>query len=189
MFDKKQRDAYGSIKAPDALKSKILDNCRESTVIRKNKKYTSHIVSAAACFVFVLGVLFAVRHTDHDVNISVDGYSLADRPVVVHVRDDAEYHNREITPGAVNIPVSIDRSGEVYVSVNDGTLYVTDKLSGDILYVGSEYVGDSDEIIHWTIEINKAGYSAELVARSGHNEVRMVVEYDHENGIFSLTQK
>ncbi len=177
MFDKKQKDAYSAVKAPDELRERIFSSAAdENNNVFVFKTAFSRAVAAAACIVLVAVAAFTVFSGD-GIEVSIDGSAVERNASVEIARADVSPNARAVSDAEVKLTLELD--GGAHITVSSGSFDV---------------VGESKEMTEFS-----ADEDVDLVWRSnGLEKSEMTVDYgrktcvlvlEHNGVCWSVTRK
>lgn len=120
MFDEKQKEAYQSIKAPEALKKRI-----EATAKANEKSFSEkkkYLTACAACVVFMLAVLVFGVLGSSSLEISCKRSPVTKDGVVV-IANDAVMSARAAEPVGIELEIQLRETGYLFVSAGEIGVY------------------------------------------------------------------
>lgn len=170
MFSEKERAAYQSIQAPQALYDKVM------AAQKPTRRWTAYVPTlAAACLVLVLGMGFFFR--GGEPGIVIQGQSLVSS---VSYYDTAAASTLRSLP-TVTVPVELELSRATRISVTAGQLTCDGMEPGDVLKVSGSVT------LYWEIPRDAAPGQCEMRIGTGSNAT--VLTYEYEETKIILTKK
>lgn len=177
-MDKTVIDSYKSIKAPSSLKARLddLDTKLRLEKALKRKKLLRYVSSGiAACFLIAVVLTLALRTNKGEVRLTYGDTVVGTSPIALSSVETAPaaFGMKSITYSG--IPFNVSVNGESKVSVSDGTLYVFDSKSEELVSVVTDITLSKDALVRWDV--------------SGSEEPcpKLSVEADGKNYIYVLT--
>lgn len=170
MFSEKERAAYQSIRAPQALYDKVMGAEKPA------RRWTSYVPTlAAACLVLVLGMGFFFR--GGEPGIVIQGQSLVSSVEYYHAVPASELRS---VP-TVTVPVELELPRATRVSVTAGQLTCQGKEPGTELKVSGSVT------LYWEIPGDAEPGRCEMHIGTGRNAT--VLTYEYEETKITLTKK
>lgn len=165
MFNKQQKDAYQSLKAPVELKEKVLaiEPKRRATVL-PFVKYASAI---AACLALLIGAYMFTKTSP--LGIVVNGHELENSIEFYDVSPASDMRATSM----LSVPVEIDIEEKTSISVSYGDMIVDDKEPQTELKV-SENV-----FIWWNVERIENMPKCEMTIQSKEETTLITLEFDN----------
>ena len=174
MFDKKQLDAYKSIKAPHELYEKVMDS---QPTKNKSKIYLIPMVAGfAACLVIFVGAFMAFDSSG--LKVSVFGRELTST-VSYNPSTEPSVASARALP-TLSVPVKLEISKNTEVSVSSGFI-----LLGDSSPATSVTVDDNTELI-WEIELTDKFIPCEMTLKDKNGTTTLTLTQDEADGSFTV---
>lgn len=149
MIDRKDVDAYMSIKAPDSLKERLM-----SEQAKKNDRISSTVrmCYALAAAVLVIIAVFAF-FPEGGADIYYNDVALDKQAVIIKTAENANARIALLsTRDLTDIPLSVETDKKTVISVSHGSLTVVGKDTSE--NVGHSYEASSDVHLIWSVELD-----------------------------------
>lgn len=168
MFDKKDIEAYESIKAPKDLKARIWNDCESNrpkrATVLSDSRFIKQMTAVAACFLLVVTVFSAGMLGGVDAVLSYEGESITDAGVAVAFTQPMAIEETVTGRAAaeIRIPLTFVSEQAMTVSVKDGMLYEADE-SGELL--GEQIRISGERHLLWVLDAQTE--ASELTVKCG----------------------
>ncbi len=174
MFDKKQIDAYNSIKAPDELYEKVISNGAST---KKSKIYLLPLVASfAACLVIFVGAFMAFNSSG--LKVSVFGQELTST-VSYTPESEAGVALARAVP-TLSVPVELDVNKATDISVSSGFIFL-----GASSPATSVTVEEKTELT-WLVELTDDFTSCEMTLKDSKGTTTLTLTQDETDGSFTV---
>ncbi len=172
MFDKKQLDAYNSIKAPDELYEKVIGS--ESTK-KKSKIYLIPLVASfAACLVIFVGAFIAFDSSE--LKVSVFGEELTST-VSYNPSSEASVASARALP-TLSVPVELEISKTTEVSVSSGFILLGASSPA------TSVTSDENIQLIWEIELKDDFTPCEMTLKDKNGTTTLTLTQDETDGSY-----
>ncbi len=195
IFDSKDIQAYKSIKAPEALKSKIYatgdlekaPSMQKKTSILTNRRLTKTLSAIAACLCFAVlaGTALGLLNGGQ-VAVSYFGAPLTEAGTQIQTNMAAPAAQDMRQASGVVIPITVEADSEATVTVSNGEIYTADE-NGEIgESLGKTAKIDSQTSLCWVVD--QGATACELTVKQGLRAYTYVYE-SGADGVGTLYRK
>ncbi len=185
-MDKNIIDSYLSVKAPSSLKTRLdcLDTVQKPQKASMRKNLLRTVSSGiAACFLIAVVLTLALRTGKTDVNLTYGDTVIGETPVALTIGETAPASFGMRSINYSGIPFELSLGGKSKVSVSDGTLYVFNAKTEELVSVVTDITLSEDALVRWDISgIDNTG-SALSVEANGETYVYLLT---FENGEYYI---
>lgn len=181
MFDDKSIKEYQNIKVSDDLKKRVMETYENKSYKKSNISFYRYASLIAACFVIVFSSAYLMLFS---TSVSVNGTKVSKNYLTVQNNVMGTFSQRNIDAFGDALPIELKAIFETTISVNNGEFSVSDKKTGELLYIGNKYSFKGDVIVKWNVE-NKDSMSEMKVSNVFYDEI-FEVKYDAENNNWGI---
>ena len=168
MFNKDDIEKYRSIQAPSECRERVLRDClplidglgnrasEKATLLTASQRFFTahkHILSAAACFVVFVGLMFGVYVTYPESTVVYNNSLESVQPLS---------NGLPRAKSSITVPLTISVKKATEVSVSSGVLWLVDERGepSEMLGVSAEFTEDADVI--WVVNLSDETHSITL---------------------------
>ena len=175
MFSETQKTAYHSVKAPDALRSRVLDMADETPRRRKRPAYRRMTAAAAACLMLVM--LMTALLPKSGAEILTGGSTIGSEPVAVSENGGIALARAAET---LSLPLTVKPHGRASLTLSHGVL-----RSGDTIIAARCEIDSPAELI-WEIEAPDTAETYELRIDCGEERSVLTLAFDAEENCWTV---
>ncbi len=176
MTDKKFREEYNSIKAPEELYGRIMNSGKDE--VKSSVQPFRKIIAAAASFAVILTAAVAMLTYDGAPEIYVGGTRLTGEVELTEKNNDGLMLARAGSEVSCEFTFSFDR--ETTVSLSDGILLSED---GTVISVSDEEKSFKDALLcKWVIGNADNGKTYEMKLSDGRRDYFITLSFDNADG-------
>lgn len=185
-MDKTVIDSYQSVKAPGSLKSRLDDldtRLRFEKSLKRKKLLRTVSSGVAACFLIAAVLTLALRTGKNEVHLTYGDTVIGQTPVALSVDETAPAAFGMKSINYSGIPFDLSLGGESKVSVSDGTLYVFNAKTEELVSVVTDITLSEDTFVRWDISDTENPRPVLSVEANGENYVYLLT---FENGEYYI---
>ena len=166
MINKNDADAYMSIKAPDSLKNRLLNELKN-----KSNRFsaTARTFYALAAALLLIIAVYAFYPNAKQANVYCNGMPLDQNAVVVKTNDSRARISPMSAIETVAIPISIETDSKTELYVSCGTLSKLSRSGEKALKNGAKISSDTNLI--WSVELEDGKATPTLTVKTKKGEV------------------